>query len=215
MHAGPSPLPTPPARPAAPTPPPRSPSPTHPHHRQAWVPLHTAEQSKTQIPMASAAPTPGLGRQPSLSSRLWTAISEPMSKIADWLPPPPAHIKALKVRGRGWAWGGGGLGRVGGACPGGLQRARNGGGFPLPSAARRAEKKNSSLRMRGPLGALARPRGGPARHLRPRRCMPDHPPAQPRRAAVPGLPPPGPGRGLPLAAVGAGAPSFFVRHGFG
>ena len=46
--------------------------------------------------MASGAPS-GLGRQPSLSSRLWTAISEPMSKIADWLPPPPAHIKALKV----------------------------------------------------------------------------------------------------------------------
>jgi hypothetical protein len=40
----------------------------------------------------------GLGRQPSLSSRLWTALSEPMSKIADWLPPPPAHVKALKVR---------------------------------------------------------------------------------------------------------------------
>ena len=75
--------------------------------------------------MASGAPS-GLGRQPSLSSRLWTAISEPMSKIADWLPPPPAHIKALKVsivfgvRGEG-----GRPGRPAPAC------ARKGGGSVL------------------------------------------------------------------------------------
>jgi len=47
---------------------------------------------------ASAGPA-GLGRQPSLSQKLWSALSEPVSRIADWLPPPPAHVKALKV---GW-----------------------------------------------------------------------------------------------------------------